>query len=732
MKGSRLIFFFTLIVFCFAEDPDDCSTKFESILVDKCSLISSKCGYNSEKRICREECSSGTVETCSGITPPNYHTHRCSYDSSSRTCIPIQRECTSWNGVYDEDDCSKLKSPDGNGYRCDILSYGAQCSSYSNDCSGFDGDQSGCNDHTPFEYTSKCLYNTGEGKCNKVPRNCGDNFYKMNINLCHNLTPTDSQKKCFFVGNSCHENYEGCKGYNEGQCNSGKPLIKNESGDDYDILKKCYWLSSTGVCESRNKNCYDFVDTGDEKKNEELCNRLEAIEPNKKKCVYDDQKCIEEYRSCQLYNENETKKTREECERIIPTAPNKLCYFKEEENQCEERDIFTNCEDYKGNDKNICESIISKATNSRCILEKDSTCKERAFHCNDTDIKYQCLTYAKPKDNNKKCVYSENHSPKCFEEYKTCEDYLKSGTNNLCSSIKLYNGKECIYEQDRCRSNNIICKDTSDEDECKLINKTGVSDPDIKVCQYDKINHECFENYKYCSDYRGENNTICENIKPYDESGENLDITSHCTMDLIVGCKRIPYKCTNANDAFKCASISPYIKDNKIKYCAYYNGQCREYYKKCEDADPASECSRNIPFNFSKPNCEAITVTGVKSCKNKEDCASFDPEFYSNLCYSLSPNCSYDVTNHKCYTETEKTCEDLKFYIASDNNEEVCKSYEPSDPNKICSLEENKLKCEVIDKGQISPPSDPSNQESSSRFMKKTMNLIIITLILLF
>ena len=60
---------------------------------------------------------------------------------------------------------------------------------------------------------------------------------------------------------------------------------------------------------------------------------------------------------------------------------------------------------------------------------------------------------------------------------------------------------------------------------------TGVSDPDRRVCDYSESSSTCFENYKYCSDYRGNNRTFCRNIKPYDELGNNIDIRYKCKYE---------------------------------------------------------------------------------------------------------------------------------------------------------------------------------------------------------
>ena len=75
--------------------------------------------------------------------------------------------------------------------------------------------------------------------------------------------------------------------------------------------------------------------------------------------------------------------------------------------------------------------------------------------------------------------------------------------------------------------------------------------------------------YKYCSDYRGSDANYCQKIKPYDNSGNYLDITSKCIYDIYIGCKRVPKECTDASTKQECNIISPYIEENKTKHCAY-------------------------------------------------------------------------------------------------------------------------------------------------------------------
>jgi len=713
MKRLQLILIFAVIGFCFLDDTEnECTTTFNNLIEARCNAIdTTKCHFNFETPSCIETraCSSQTAENCGNYKPPSFNTQKCELVGS--TCTETKKKC----GDYDSslgDTCSDLVPVDGQGNRCDFNSAGA-CTPYFNECTGLA--EGKCATNIPKDYQYKCVWK--DSSCQKVKRNCDDhNLYRgyYNKELCHKFVASTDGKKCFYLQTGCQEYSENCAEYDTDTslCTSEKTpfaqLDKELSDYDLDFRKECYFNSNSNKCLPRNRKCHELKST----EYEYVCINLEATDSTKKKCVYDSSdssnKCKERYRSCQLYNDNEESKTREECEKIVPDDETKLCYFKEEENKCEERDIFTNCEDYKGDDKNICESIISKTTNMRCVLEKDSTCKEKTFHCTDTDEVLQCLYYAKATDDNKRCVYDYTNF-KCLEVYKTCEAFNENyDTSTLtasaaCTSLSLYNGKYCVYENNRCSSRNKNCSQAINEYECKLIEKTGVSDPDKKVCYYDSAETstsipKCKETYKYCSDYRGSSASFCQSIKPYDESGNYIDIYSKCIFDNDVGCKRVLKECNDALSRRECNIISPYIEENKTKYCGYsYLGSgtyaCKEYYKTCEGVLESDKCTTNIPADYSKSLCGSVTTNGEKNCFKLSTCTNFNRDYYENLCYNINPNCTY--SSGYCYS-IDKSCNQMEFYIIKDENENICKSIEVGDPNIMCTLSKDKSKCETI------------------------------------
>ncbi len=96
------------------------------------------------------------------------------------------------------------------------------------------------------------------------------------------------------------------------------------------------------------------------------------------------------------------------------------------------------------------------------------------------------------------------------------------------------------------------------------------------------------------------------------------------------------------------------------------------------------------------------------------------------------PNCTYSSSNKVCVRKTTPdSCKDVKFLIASDENEEVCKNLETESPNTICSLNDAKSGCiEILNKTMLQTTT--TNQDISSFLMIKGIHFIMLFLYLLF
>ena len=800
MKTLQIILILSLIWSCFTQD-DECTTQFETILQQKCnSILTSTCRFTdnlSQRCLPKNTCESvQSRDSCIKTIPEDFHKKKCIWDTTEANpkCKEVDKECADYNNYVNSyqisgDVCSDLSA--GNNAKHCVLISEAVCESHYKECTNSNlNRETSCNANIPLNQPVKWCKWTGSGTCSEEKRNCDDvpvTRYHDDKTVCPQLN-SDTGKKCIYDVydvdlslHKCVQQFISCSsyfasGYPE-RCNGKTPL--NSNGNDYDYKYICKYITGTGgaadSCTAVPRTCEQY--DGDDAS---VCISLTPTEQNKqnKRCVFDTDRnhCKEEYTNCELYATNEIEKDRDGCEDLIMLEENKKCVYIPEDDKCETRQIYENCEAYQGDDRKICESIISPTTNSYCVLDKDSKCKDRVPYCSeipDGNAK-DCIYYAKPRDGNKRCAYNATITPtpgsggstptptptgpRCYEEYARCEDYLGNDTA-ICEGIRLYNGLTCEFVSGRCRSTNKNCEQALTEEECKLINVTGVSDKEKKVCDY--VGTSCIENYKYCSDFRtvlisgttgySSAKTTCTNIKPYDESGNNIDIYSKCIYESGVGCQRVPKDCRDASsNPILCNLISPKIKDNSVKYCAFTGGSCKEQFKNCEDitgnfASSSSDyfkCVNNIIEGYITNECLVDTSTPPK-CMKKNECYSFSEGSYAELCKSINPNCTYSPllpsssssspSPSVCH-KTTYNCANTKFYTENEQNEAICKSIEASVPHKICVLKEDKTGCEEIyrESPYSSGTSSSQDSNSSSCFITKGINIILALLCLIF
>jgi len=767
MKTESFILLFCLLSICFTQDSENqCETQFLSILQTKCRGLGS-CTLNTEKLNClpTSSCSGKSSDDCPKTIPSDFHNKKCEYDSGNSSCNEVNKVCSDYNKMVDGnwisgDICSSLTKETDKGDRCYYsyrngnLGSSRTCSTHYNSCSSIN-DPTKCEANIPSDLTKKCLWNSDSQQCVEPRRTCTEYQYLYewaNKDNCNKLEASNGAS-CIYVQNGCTEAYPCSKWDNTDQatCESQTPL--NDAGDDYDYLYRCKYNTANNKCGKVRKTCAEYND-GSLLKGDADCSEFLPEDSTNKKCVESGGYCIEQYKTCQLYDENDAEKSRAECEGLILDDPNKKCVYIKEEHKCEEGNVYNNCNEYKGSDRKICERILSPKRNFYCVLDKDSVCKERDFFCVEAYDRYDCLIYAKPTDDTKKCVWDGSV---CKEEYKGCEDYVEKRSNSetTCDGLEVYNGKKCYYNSDKCTSKNKNCTEATSKEECKLIEKTGVSDPDRKYCEWysTSTGSYCRENYKYCSDYRPttiySDSTIestCKKIKPFNPETNTLDLAYKCAVkDSKVGCEKVPKDCDDAgSNKILCDLISPLIKDNRIKYCAFIQGNCEEHYKTCELVDESklssrenSLCTNNIPNDhYFAGICEHYMLNLKSKCRTKTTsfCNLFNTNAYQDLCLSINPNCSY--SGGYCYNIT-KSCNDIKFYTQDDNNKAICEAIKlgDDDEDKICVLKEDKSGCEEVYRESI--PfiyADNANSNSNSAFKLNAngMQIILILLSLLF
>ena len=760
MKASQIILFLTIISYCYTEiTVDNCVSQFDAILKNKCTSINTGCSYNYRDRQCIQTNScaegDGNEEKCKTLIPPDFHMKKCKYNVGRNKCEEVPKECKDFGKARPENsdyipisgDTCEILSPDGEGQKCALTS-STTCQSYYIACIDFH-DSNSCNGKILADGINICEWSrvtelSREETCHPVKKNCKDeHIWNLSKDACLQLKTTESEKSCIYdeERNRCFEEYIYCGNdeYKSGEnnCIGKRPLTLNLK--EYDYLKKCIWNSilETNNCIVQDITCEEYEG---KQASVDKCKSLSVKDSINKYCAYDSVSgnCYEEYKSCQAYTEKEIGKTKKSCESIKLEDVNKKCIYIREEERCMEKGVYENCEDYTGRNKYICESIISPTTNKNCILDKDFKCQEKTLYCSDVENEHDCLTYANTTDENKICFFDGIRlSGKCYEEYKRCEDYTKNDNSSECSSINLYSQIKCIYESNKCQALNKTCSDAKTKEECKLIEKTGVSNPEKKICDFDYLwsdTLKCFENYKYCSDYRENDPITCSQIKPYDVERNAINITSKCEYDSNIGCHRVQKECPDADgNPILCAKISSFIKDHDEKYCAYIDDKCVEHFKTCESYDKglAIECEAIIPENSFHKTCkyELDSSEGKYKCITKNQCSLFQDLDYKIICEKINPNCTY--SENTCISK-EKNYDELKFYDESEKNEALCRAFETPYSNYNITLKEDKTGCEKTYKMILySYDSSYDPKPISSQLMIKGIYLAIILFCLL-
>ena len=808
MKSLEFFLFFAIIGYCFTDtEIVDCQSEFEIKVKEKCEAIGS-CTYNSKDEKCIEthECSDGDRKTqneCEKIVPKNFNFYKCkqSGSGSSSKCELKPKECEDFNLIGNRvaitgDICFKLSGPT-TGKHCVYQNIpGSICKDFYEQCSSITktthptDHSSVCENNIPKDPSKKCEWNTEDNSnpyCNTIARPCSssERFYNESIDTCALLTASVNTKKCIYKAGVCQEEFIRCEdhSFSSDQCDNYYPL--NQNNDGYDYTMKCALDESRSdpenseyKCKTVKNKCTEFENPNDSilkdlesqgiKFDKTFCNKLE-VSKDYYRCAYDKSgKCYQEYKTCEDYTNNKIETDRK-CEDIILLTSNQKCFYENKNDTCYTREIFQSCGEYKGADKKTCESILSPENKQYCILDKDSECIEKPINCTEAhDDKDKCLKITKASDSNKRCAYKNG---KCVEEYIRCEDFLASSTStyltnqNNCEDIRLYDGKKCNWISTNtntgtniCVSQFKTCEDATTKEECKLIAKTGVDDPERKVCDWYPTNSPpCIDNYKYCSDYRGTDYSICNKIKPYDETGENIAVGFKCYYEPNVGCQRVPVECKDAgNNPFLCESYSQYIKDKDKKHCVFDgiddddNQSCRAHYKKCEYFESGFDisCSDNIIEGYIRGVCDDSSG----KCEQKKDCNLFsklsssksipthstpNPKgfYYKELCEKISYNCTYSINDATC-TNKVKKCEEITFYTNDINNKDICERIELKWPYEKCVLREDLSGCEVVYKefdfstanNSYSTPPDSSSQGNSSGFIVKGIHLIIALL----
>lgn len=126
-------------------------------------------------------------------------------------------------------------------------------------------------------------------------------------------------------------------------------------------------------------------------------------------------------------------------------------------------ETYKTCENYKGNDQKICESIYPTyykddtywiEYDSKCILN-NKKCEKSERFCSEFIYNGKYCDDLKTKDENKICFHYKGN---CIESYETCENYNQNVDKITCEKIipSSYSNQKCVYDSE----NNICISET--------------------------------------------------------------------------------------------------------------------------------------------------------------------------------------------------------------------------------------------------------------------------------
>ena len=758
MIQKRLIFLLLLISFKVSLAEDECSTSYEQEKKESCQKISDSssgiyCDFIDGQckdwyKECAEYAPSSNFDSniCAKITPSN-PLKKC--HANNNKCEEKDKVCSELSEEY----CTSLYS---HNKRC--VYKDRKCEEHSNSCEGLD--TSKCASNIPSSFQIKCVL---EGStCTQKVRTCSDFIeYKDNYHSdlsCNSLQSSSTSKVCSNNDDNtgCKELYSSCQALSKDDC--GKDQLVSLFS-----TYKCVWDTQKNSCEDKKKLCSEYNEEAGLSCSSYTTD-FPLYKSCVYRVTNNVGKCIEEYNSCGDYNSvvsDKTKRIKEDCE-AIELYSNSLdkCVFDKDNKLCKQ--VRKECEDYDS--ESSCNSFDLEDTSKKCIFLKGK-CTEEYKNCetfkydSDSDKNKEICESITPIDGYSdyyyysgrkkyKCVYTESSHACNKEEIKKCEDY-KGYSQSFCSSMPSTNNNylKCILNNDQCTTQYRYCDSYQDvvtdesqrkKEECEsivtdYINEACYFDENKKKCKSKSLpcssykgnsayecqkfitnddDSECYlvdgkcveqkkYDYKHCSDYYGEDKSICESIQPTitNNYGYKYDYSKKCVYNTEGKyCEEKEKTCSEARNALECFAISP--SDSKKK-CIYKDNSCVEQYNSCESYATSGE-------TIDQNKCESIVLDdnqkkctySSNTCKTEtKKCSDFKLELLQSSCYLFkisddTKKCTY--SSNACTTTDKKTC--LELLGSKDATKEICEAASTTSDKKSCVLSSTVNGCEEVNK----------------------------------
>ena len=755
---------------CDEYDPNgslSCTSLYGGSSLKHCVLQNQNCKAHYEK--C-EYFTTGVDKAKCEANIPSTDYHKCIWDSANNLCKEVPKDCKDYSSTYFYS-CNSL-TPSSTDKICVSAENSNYCEEIYKTCDLYNTKETsktkaGCektkiySDTGNFDETKICEF-IGT-TCSARDKVCEDMIDSYD---CRNFSPKDSNKICVYRGNQCITQYKTCDLYNSKVAEVDKKKedceaiqVYSESTNSFDNHYYCSYSGTT--CSQEERKCEDFTEESE----------CENFSPSDKTiCVFNQNACKEQYKTCEIYNSEVTDKNKEDCEAIKiydygfdtsskcvfnegacsktkkdcseftdsnscnyhePNDENKKCRFIQD--KCEEQ--YKTCELYNDKEsqktKEECEKIIpykngysSVDEDSKCVFDTDSNCVRKTKECSEMGNNYNC--YGHKIDNEHVCTLDNNE---CKQVYTSCSGYNKETdkTAEGCKALKIYNSngyidysKKCIFEDNTCKDKTLEkCEDYEtgkNENYCTHISNS------YSNCIFK--NNQCVKEYYDCpEDYEEVTEEVCKSITPWTEYYK-------CSYDeKTKKCTRQNKECSefkNSDYYYYCDIHGVPSEDKENKKCFFENSKCIEKYIHCSayTGNNKTECESIIPYDEYKNSLRytnKCVFGNDKKCKMElkvcEDAKT------KNECNSITP------TNNKkrCVYENEECKEQYKDCDSYNNNGEetvtksVCESIILSSDSYKCvfkegnTCEEEKKDCSDITKDKYEQECSEISASSSEK-----------------
>lgn len=449
-------------------DKDTCHSQFSSDDNKRCLFLKTgKCVESLRK--CDSPGANANKTFCEQIEPEynEYNRgrllyHKCVYSEEGETkkCTKTLMNCEDYKEfVHIDLPCSSLTNniednTDGK-FRC-ALSGASRCSKQYSSCNKYDGKDKGICESIPSSRSDyKCVLKYDQ-KCESEQKSCSE-YEGDNEAICKTYKASSSIKECGLVNGHCTEKYKvdtpteihfcsDYRGTNKETCEKIQPYyeayyssVPSYVSDPVDHSAKCVY-NETYHCLRHKIKC-------NEVSTESECNLI-APDDTDKQCAFVDGRCVEQYKTCQLYEDSVTgdnKVDQSTCEKIVINRHllsfiTDTTTIKYSTHYCK----YTAVEGGKGQcreTKRTCEQFIPTIIKSKCPL----------------------LSY----DESIKCIYTvSGNNVACTQQAKTCLEL-----DSL--SVPSGNNLDSICEDAQTSSNKLTCQAKASGYGCEEVNENG-------------------------------------------------------------------------------------------------------------------------------------------------------------------------------------------------------------------------------------------------------------------